>query len=286
MPVAASAKPAEHRTLFDSARNHFGGIDIVVANAGIDETGGPILDVTEKDYDPMYGVNAKGAFFTLQHGARTVNDGGTILYISSSSTIQPHAGFGLYGSRKLPGPTSSESSPKRSAPAGSPSMPRFRPQPTARTTSPATTIHTRSDLWFRTGALWGPEWDPSTTSQTQSSSPTNLPAGSAGNNCSSVAAHRPKARSTRKTPGPKRDLRASFVGSMLSVFRCLSCVLPPLPGAASCAASCADLAMCTLAVINRERFARRRRCPVAVIRTRAPAGASHAEIRRLTRAGR
>lgn len=97
------SRPLEVRALFDSAMTHFGGIDIVVANAGIDETGGPILDVTEMDYDRMYGVNAKGAFFTLQHGARTVNDGGAILYIGSSSTIQPHAGFGLYGSSKLPG---------------------------------------------------------------------------------------------------------------------------------------------------------------------------------------
>lgn len=97
------SKPAEVQTLFDHATTHFGGIDIVVANAGIDETGGPILDVTEKDYDRMFGVNAKGAFFTLQHGARTVNNGGTILYISSSSTLQPHAGFGLYSSSKLPG---------------------------------------------------------------------------------------------------------------------------------------------------------------------------------------
>lgn len=33
-----------------------------MANAGIDETGGPILDVREEDYDRMFGVNAKGAF--------------------------------------------------------------------------------------------------------------------------------------------------------------------------------------------------------------------------------
>jgi 3-oxoacyl-[acyl-carrier protein] reductase len=93
--------PAEVRTLFDNAESHYGSIDIVVANAGIDETGGPMLDVTESDYDRMFGVNAKGAFFTLQNAARTLNDGGSILYIGSSSTFQPNPGFGLYGSSKL-----------------------------------------------------------------------------------------------------------------------------------------------------------------------------------------
>ncbi|AOX66244.1 hypothetical protein BJK06_11190 [Curtobacterium sp. BH-2-1-1] len=95
--------PTQVESLFNSARAQFGGVDVVVANAGIDETGGPIVDVTEADYDLMFGVNAKGAFFTLQQAARTVNRGGTILYIGSSSALRPIAGFGLYASSKLVG---------------------------------------------------------------------------------------------------------------------------------------------------------------------------------------
>jgi 3-oxoacyl-[acyl-carrier protein] reductase len=95
------SQPAQIEALFDAARAPFGGIDIVVANAGIDETGGPIIDVTEADYDRMFGVNAKGAFFTLQQAARTVNKGGSIIYIGSGSTLRPVAGFGLYSSSKL-----------------------------------------------------------------------------------------------------------------------------------------------------------------------------------------
>ncbi|WP_198413473.1 MULTISPECIES: SDR family oxidoreductase [Cryobacterium] len=95
--------PGQIEALFDAARSRFGGIDIVVANAGIDETGGPIVDVTEADYDRMFGVNAKGAFFTLQHAARTVNRGGSIVLIGSGSTSRPVAGFGLYASSKLVG---------------------------------------------------------------------------------------------------------------------------------------------------------------------------------------
>lgn len=95
--------PGQIEALFDAARSRFGSVDIVVANAGIDETGGPIVDVTEADYDRMFGVNAKGAFFTLQHAARNVNRGGSIVLIGSGSTSRPVAGFGLYASSKLVG---------------------------------------------------------------------------------------------------------------------------------------------------------------------------------------
>lgn len=89
MPAAASARQSRFA------------VDIVVANAGVDEPGGVIIDVTEADYDRMYAVNAKGAFFTLQQAARSVRDGGSIIYIGSSSTLSPAAGFGLYASSKL-----------------------------------------------------------------------------------------------------------------------------------------------------------------------------------------
>ena len=96
------SKPAEIEALLDAARTEFGGLDIVVANTGIDETGGPVLDITEAEYDRMFNVNAKGAFFTLQQAARRVTRGGSIVYIGSSSTLRPVAGFGLYATSKLP----------------------------------------------------------------------------------------------------------------------------------------------------------------------------------------
>jgi hypothetical protein len=90
-------KPAEIEALFAAARTQFGGLDIVVANAGLDEGLGPVLDVTETDYDRLFNVNAKGAFFTMQQAARMVSGGGSIVYIGSGSTLRPVTGFGLSG---------------------------------------------------------------------------------------------------------------------------------------------------------------------------------------------
>ena len=96
------SKPEEVRALFAAAKDRFGRVDIAVANAGIDEPGGPIADVTEGGYDRMFGVNAKGAFFTLRQAAHDLEDGGSIVSIGSSSTLTPAAGFGLYSASKLP----------------------------------------------------------------------------------------------------------------------------------------------------------------------------------------
>jgi hypothetical protein len=53
------SKPTEIEALFQACQARFGGVDTVVANAGIDEPGGVILDVTEAAYDRMYAVNAR-----------------------------------------------------------------------------------------------------------------------------------------------------------------------------------------------------------------------------------
>jgi NAD(P)-dependent dehydrogenase (short-subunit alcohol dehydrogenase family) len=86
---------------------------------------GAIVDVTESQYVRIYSVNSKGAFFTLQQAALTVNRGGSIVYIGSGTTLAPVPvpvpGFALYATSKLPGsyfdPRRSDSllTPQRSA---------------------------------------------------------------------------------------------------------------------------------------------------------------------------
>ena len=62
-----------------------------------------IADVTEADFDRLFRVNAKGAFFTLQQAAKHVADNGRIIYVGSSSTAYPLPGYGLYGGSKIAG---------------------------------------------------------------------------------------------------------------------------------------------------------------------------------------
>ena len=92
---------AEIDRLFATAIERYGRLDIVVANAGIERVGIPFADVTEADYDQVSDVNTKGAFFTLRGAAKLIADNGRIIYVGSSSTAFPRAGYALYSGSKM-----------------------------------------------------------------------------------------------------------------------------------------------------------------------------------------
>lgn len=92
---------ADLDAMFDAAIARFGRLDIVVANAGVEIVDQPILDVTEQDFHRLFAINTKGAFFTMQRAARHVVDGGSIIYIGSTTTHSAYPGAGLYGCSKL-----------------------------------------------------------------------------------------------------------------------------------------------------------------------------------------
>jgi 3-oxoacyl-[acyl-carrier protein] reductase len=72
------AKVDDIHRLFGRSMEHFGRLDIVVANAGIELVDQAIVDFTEEDFDRLFGVNTKGAFFTLQAAAKHVADNGPL----------------------------------------------------------------------------------------------------------------------------------------------------------------------------------------------------------------
>lgn len=86
--------------LFRTAIDEFGRLDIVVANAGIEKVNIPVVEVTEEDFDLLFRINTKGPYFVLQAAAKYIADGGRIINISSSSTVRPQPGLGLYGTSK------------------------------------------------------------------------------------------------------------------------------------------------------------------------------------------
>lgn len=94
---------AEIKSLFAQAKEAFGKLDIVVANAGVELADVPVLEFGEDQYDQLFGINAKGTYFTLQQAARQVEDGGRIIYIASSTTVYAMPGMAIYGGSKTPG---------------------------------------------------------------------------------------------------------------------------------------------------------------------------------------
>ena len=95
-------RSGEVESLFSSAIERFGGVDIVVANAGISAKPAPLAQVTEADFDNVLNANAKATFLVLRAAAINVAAQGRIVVIGSSTTVHPAAGFGVYAASKAP----------------------------------------------------------------------------------------------------------------------------------------------------------------------------------------
>jgi rhamnulose-1-phosphate aldolase/alcohol dehydrogenase len=81
--------PAAIRAAFDAAVLAFGGVDLVVNNAGL-SISKPLLETTERDWDLQHDVMAKGSFLVSQAAARIMIDqglGGDIVYVSSKNSV-------------------------------------------------------------------------------------------------------------------------------------------------------------------------------------------------------
>lgn len=94
------SKVADIERLFKTAKEAFGKIDIVVANAGIEMVETPVTEFTEEQFDRLFAINTKGAYFTMQQAAKMVEDRGRIIYIASSTTAFPVSGMAIYGGSK------------------------------------------------------------------------------------------------------------------------------------------------------------------------------------------
>jgi 3-oxoacyl-[acyl-carrier protein] reductase len=89
------SKPAEVQRLFSEAEKAIGGLDIVVANAGVHIVK-PLIENTEAEYDYIFDINTRGVFFTLQEAGRRVRDGGRIVVVSTGGTKMHFANMSLY----------------------------------------------------------------------------------------------------------------------------------------------------------------------------------------------
>jgi NAD(P)-dependent dehydrogenase (short-subunit alcohol dehydrogenase family) len=87
--------------LFDAAIAAFGGVDIAINTTGM-VIKKPIIDVTEEDYDKMFAVNSKAAFFFMQEAGKKLNDGGKICTIVSSLLAAYTDSYAIYPGSKAP----------------------------------------------------------------------------------------------------------------------------------------------------------------------------------------
>lgn len=88
--------------LVEHTRTLWGGLDILVNNAGTTHRNKPALEVTEDEFDRVYGVNVKSLFWAahavLPHF--TAQGGGSIVNVASTTGVRPGPGLVWYSGSK------------------------------------------------------------------------------------------------------------------------------------------------------------------------------------------
>ena len=95
-------RDADVRRLVEFALASFGGLDIVVNNAGTTHRNQPMLDVSEEQFDRIYQVNVKSLYLTAKHAVphmRARHDG-VFITIASTAGVRPRPGLTWYNGSK------------------------------------------------------------------------------------------------------------------------------------------------------------------------------------------
>jgi NAD(P)-dependent dehydrogenase (short-subunit alcohol dehydrogenase family) len=90
---------ADMEAVYRQVIERHGRLDAVVANAGVGDSA-PLGSITEKQFDFIFGVNAKGVLFTVQAALPLLPAGGTVVIIGSTASVQSVPGMSLYGGSK------------------------------------------------------------------------------------------------------------------------------------------------------------------------------------------
>jgi NAD(P)-dependent dehydrogenase (short-subunit alcohol dehydrogenase family) len=87
-PIEADvAEAGDWQRAVELAQSRFGRLDVLVNNAGISGFIGPLVDYPVESFDQVMAVNARGVFLGMKHSAPAMEDGGSIVNISSISGI-------------------------------------------------------------------------------------------------------------------------------------------------------------------------------------------------------
>jgi len=85
--------------MFDAATSAFGGVDVLVNNAGIMKLA-PLADSDDAMFDSQVAINLKGTFNVLRLAARQLRNGGRIINLSTSVVGLKLENYGVYAATK------------------------------------------------------------------------------------------------------------------------------------------------------------------------------------------
>jgi 3-oxoacyl-[acyl-carrier protein] reductase len=105
------SKDADVKRLIEGCLTHFGGLHILVNNAGTTHRNRPMLEVSEEEFDRIYAVNVKSLFLTAKHAVPhfRAQKNGCFITIASTAGVRPRPGLTWYNGSKGAAITTSRS---------------------------------------------------------------------------------------------------------------------------------------------------------------------------------
>ena len=96
------SRKADVDALVRAATEAFGGVDIMVNNAGTTHHNQSLLDVTEVEFDRIYAVNVKSIYLTTLAVVPRMEErsGGVIINTASTAGVRPRPGLTWYNGSK------------------------------------------------------------------------------------------------------------------------------------------------------------------------------------------
>ena len=91
--------PETAKHMFDLAEAEFGGVDVLVNNAGVYNVV-QIARMSDETFDRIVSVNLKGPFLFMREAASRLRPGGRIINVSSSAVGLKPEGYGIYVATK------------------------------------------------------------------------------------------------------------------------------------------------------------------------------------------
>lgn len=111
---------ADWKRLVDATLDQFGGVHVLVNNAGYTHLNQPMLDVDEAEFDRVYAVNVKSLYLSAKHVVPIFRKrgGGVVLNIASTAGPRPRPGLTWYNGSKGAAVTLTKSMAVELAPDG------------------------------------------------------------------------------------------------------------------------------------------------------------------------
>ncbi|AEH09351.1 MULTISPECIES: SDR family NAD(P)-dependent oxidoreductase [Protofrankia] len=96
------SRGADVRSMLDAAVSHFGKLDVLCNNAGIDGAVAHTGEYPEEEFDRVFGVNGRGVFLGMRYAIPKLleNGGGTIVNTASMAAMVAFPGMPAYCAAK------------------------------------------------------------------------------------------------------------------------------------------------------------------------------------------